>query len=59
VPEAIIPLSRLGDFQGTQNDFNGATFMVNVPDGQVDTFMNELNSQTRSANLRGRVINNG
>lgn len=55
-PEAVIPLSKLGEFNGGPN-FDGATFMLNIPDGKVDTFTNELATLTRNANLKGRVIN--
>lgn len=59
-PEAVIPLSQLGEITGGGGDtFQIENINVNVPDGRVDTFMSELNKQTRTANLRNRVINNG
>jgi len=63
-PEAIIPLSRLQETQEAkavptfaQGAFQGATFQINVPDGKAETFMSELSTLTRNANLRNRLTN--
>ena len=39
---------------GGGNDFNGAVFNINVPDGKMNTFMSELQQQVKSANLKRR-----
>lgn len=53
-PEAIIPLSGQNAV-GAGVTINGNVILPGVRD--VDGFMNELNTQSRNANLRGRVVN--